>query len=401
MNLSKARQRNERGQVLVIVAVGMVVIVAMVGLVIDGGYAWGQQRRAQNGADAIAEAGAVVLANNLAGVSPAKTDGDVGCAVETAAAANGIANPVAFYTDINGEFLTPMAQVGACNAGAGAAVPATAEGVKATGERSFDTFLARVIGFDRFTATAEATAVTGILTEVCPADAGCSIMPVTFPLTAIVCDGTHQQIQIGTEDWPIVQADDPTAPNYATAANEVIIPLCTTENGSVGWLDLGCGNLAETITNPCNASIPIPTWMQSQTGNVNALEDEINDFAGPLVGTPDDGVVIFPIHDNTCRDQPADDDPTCEPLDDEGSGSGDNMYYHVPKFAGFMLDQVYVQGNDSECMSPPGNPVLPSSTTGFVGCFKGWFVRYLLQGPVISGGSGPQDPGIVGLQLIR
>jgi hypothetical protein len=291
--------------------------------------------------------------------------------------------------------------VGQCNAGAGAAVPASAEGVKAGGEHTFDTFLARVIGFNQFTAQASATAVTGILDEVCPADAGCAILPVTFPLTAIICDGTHRQIQIGTEDWPIVQADDPSAPNYANSSNEVIVPLCTTDDGSVGWLDLGCGNLADTITHPCNADIPIPAWLHTQTGNVNSLSDELNDFAGPVVGTADDSVVLIPINDNTCREQPADDDPTCQPLDDEGSGSGNNLYYHIPKFAGFMVDQAYVQGNDTECHSAPGQPTLPASAHGFAGCFKGWFVRYLLQGPVHSGASGPQDPGVIGLQLIR
>jgi hypothetical protein len=396
-----ARQRNERGQVLVIVALGLVVIVAMVGLVIDGGYAWGQQRKTQNGADSMAYAGAAILAENLGGTSPARTDGDVGCAVENAAAANGVSNPVAFYTDISGYFLTPSVQVGPCNPGGGAAVPSAAEGVKAAGDRTFDTFLARVIGFNQFTSSANATAVAGILSEVCPADAGCAILPVTFPLTAVICDGTHQQIQIGTEQWPIVQVTDPTAQNYATSSNEVIVPLCTTEDGSVGWLDLGCGNLSNTITTPCNASIPIPAWVHSQTGNVNNLGDELNDFAGPVIGTADDSVVLLPINDNTCSGQPADNDPTCEPIDDEGSGNGNNTYYHVPKFAGFMVDQVYVQGNDVECKQGPGQPTLPSSSHGFAGCFKGWFVRYVLEGPVTSGASGPQDPGAIGLQLIR
>src|SRR3990172_8935396 len=59
--------RHPRGQVLVIVAVAMVAIVAMVGLVVDGGFAWGKQRDTQNAADAAAEAGAIVMAQRLAG----------------------------------------------------------------------------------------------------------------------------------------------------------------------------------------------------------------------------------------------------------------------------------------------------------------------------------------------
>src|ERR687895_2370317 len=73
-------ERDERGQVLVIVAGGLLVIVGMVGLVIDGGYAWGRQRETQNGADSISKAGSVVILQWLDG--EAKDAGDVGCAVE-------------------------------------------------------------------------------------------------------------------------------------------------------------------------------------------------------------------------------------------------------------------------------------------------------------------------------
>ena len=79
----KREETSEQGQILVIVGVGMLVMIAMVGLVIDGGNAWGQQRQTQNGADAMANAGATVIAQSLKGAT--KTDGDVGCAVEQAA----------------------------------------------------------------------------------------------------------------------------------------------------------------------------------------------------------------------------------------------------------------------------------------------------------------------------
>ena len=98
MNLwRKSRHHDERGQILVIVAVGMVVIIAMVGIVIDGGYAWGKQRETQNGADSASEAGAAVLAWNLAytsrGLTAPKGDGDVLAAVNAAGQANDIGDP--------------------------------------------------------------------------------------------------------------------------------------------------------------------------------------------------------------------------------------------------------------------------------------------------------------------
>ena len=392
---------SEGGQVLVIVALGLVSIMAMVGLVIDGGYAWGQQRHTQNGADAMALAGATTLAQNLAGTYPAKTNGDVGCAVAAAASANGVAGPTAIYTDIVGNPLNPSVKVGDCAAGQGGLVPSAAAGVKATGHRTFNTFLAGVIGFDTMTARASASAVTGLLASVCPADAGCGMLPVTFPQTAVICDSTNvQQIQIGSPKWPIVQATDATKANFATSANEVIVPLCTIGPGSVGWLDLDCGTLKQAVDGPCNNSIAIPSWLHTQTGNVNSLEDAINAYAGPVLGVADDTVLTIPLHDNTCVGQPADNDPTCQPLGAEGSGQGNNFTYHVPKFVGFMLDRAYISGsNKAMCNSGYGQPYV--SGNGATGCFKGWFVREILQGPVVSGGTGPQDPGIIGIQLIR
>ena len=59
---TQSYERSERGQVLVIVAMSIIVLIALVGLVIDGGLAWGHQRNTQNVADATAKAGAAVLA---------------------------------------------------------------------------------------------------------------------------------------------------------------------------------------------------------------------------------------------------------------------------------------------------------------------------------------------------
>ena len=119
------RGRSPHGQILVIVGVGLLAMVAMVGLVVDGGYAWGEQRQAQNGADAMSNAGATVIAQHIKGAT--KSSGDVGCAVEAAATLNAVANPSAVYTDVNGAVITPEVQVAAC--GGGGTIPASAQGV--------------------------------------------------------------------------------------------------------------------------------------------------------------------------------------------------------------------------------------------------------------------------------
>src|SRR4051794_33970862 len=63
-----ARHR-ARGQVLVIFVGGFLGIIAMTAVVVDGGNAMAQQRGTQNGADAAAQAGTVVLAQRLMGAA--------------------------------------------------------------------------------------------------------------------------------------------------------------------------------------------------------------------------------------------------------------------------------------------------------------------------------------------
>ena len=100
--------RQEQGQVLALFAIGLFAIVAMVALVIDGGNAYAHQRISQNGTDAAAQAGAVVLAERLAGkeITDAMVKGaveDVLREMDMDAQAS-----VAVYTDIEGNPLGPI-----------------------------------------------------------------------------------------------------------------------------------------------------------------------------------------------------------------------------------------------------------------------------------------------------
>lgn len=387
----RGRRRTETGQILVIVGVGMVAMVLMVGLVIDGGMAWARQRDTQNGTDAVALAGTTVIAQNLSGTSPKKTNGDVGCALQAAATANGLQNPAGTYTDWQGSFLSPSVPVGACAAGAGGAVPAGAAGVKATGDQTFDTVIARIVGMNTFTATATATAVSGA-SAGCPAGTDCPLAPVTVSITADLCDGSGK-VSPGSSLWPIV------APEDATAANESIVALCKTGPGSFGGLDLGgpgCDS-KDGFTQPCEASVPNPSWLQTSTGNIKNDITGLNQYAGPVVGVADDGIILIPMHDNTCRnDQPDAALPPCP--DGDWSGVGNNTFYHVPYFTGFMIDRAYKDIGD--CNSGVGSPYPGGNGSG--SCMKGWFVKLVLQGPVGGPASGlPQDPAAIAIQLIH
>ena len=181
-----------------------------------------------------------------------------------------------------------------------------------------------VIGIRQLTATANATAIVGPIT-------GSGVgLPVTFPQTMKLCDdsgpdGTGAVHTIRDWDEPDYDGNgalDGTWTPYEIlplgstldATNEAIIPLCTTAPGSVGWLDYGCGNLADQILDPCDIFVSIPGWVETHTGNINCCEDELATYHGNEPGVyEEDGVdtdgdydapVKLPIHTTTCEEAP-------------------------------------------------------------------------------------------------
>jgi Tfp pilus assembly protein PilX len=414
--------RSPRGQVLVIVAVGLVLMVALVGLVIDGGYAWGQQRATQNATDATAEAGAVVLVQQLAGVT--ETDTDVWNAVQAVALANGyppagspavdpatdcLGGPpeqgkqgiCAYYTDVSGNVLTSGGQPIAVGTLNGGAPPTGAGGVQAKARKMINTFLARAIGIDTFNITTPATAVAGYVSGVCDSDLGCAVLPVALPVSVLTC-------QPGQPGYNY------TGDNYLKNTDQpYVIPLCSNSPGNVGWLDWtptagGTSELIQSIQNPDNPPIDVPSWQYvTSTGNVNStgVEDAINAYDGQ--------VVLIPQFDITCNTQPTGDPNTnygCPQVN--LGGTGQNQWYHLPQFAAFKLcnasicpavttgpDQhpaytqgAYISGNNSS-VCDTGN--------GATSCIAGYFVDFVVNTTVTGNVGANADTGLLGVQLIH
>jgi hypothetical protein len=392
--------------VVVIVALAMVLMVAMVGLVVDGGYAWGRQRQTQNASDAASEAGAVVLAQNIANVQPAKTDADVDAAVAAIFASNGTARKAAYYTDVSGNMLTPVGVTTVDEAAAalvgGGAIPPGASGVRAIGSQTFDTFLARVIGINTFTATTPATAVAGYLTQICSAEAGCDVIPITFPVTLLSCTNTGQAPEF-------VQP-----PSFWQISNEpIVIPLCGNGAGNVGWIDwypddTFCGNGAAEvvceINNPNNPAIDLPSWQYvAQTGNISSsqVENALNTkYAGKIVQVPQ--------FDITCNTKPTGPLITDCPTANVG-GQGQNQWYHFPQFAGFQfcgpnITQCTDKGFTKGAYVNGNNPICETQNYGVPGtgqCLVGRFVRFISQGTVGPGTGSSSGTDAIGVQLIH
>lgn len=225
-----ARRRGEAGQAIVVMIGAILVTVAMVATIVDGGNVLAQQRVTQNGADATAEAGAVILAERLAGVAEPSGGWDlnVWTSISQVAAANGITIDAAYYTDICGipleadgtgainvdrtENLAVALQVN--NAphllpGGTATAPdcpnrlvGPVAGVLIIGRRDVRAYVAGAIGIDSFRVNTRATAVAGYLQGFCDASEGkfCTLLPVAFPVNTISCDGSNDPIDTG-EPW--------------------------------------------------------------------------------------------------------------------------------------------------------------------------------------------------------
>lgn len=413
-----ARGSSEAGQVLVIVAVGMIVMIAMVGLVVDGGFAWGQQRDTQNASDASAHAGAVVLAGRLAGVTT--TDNDVWAAVDDTATANDFGASVdpaadcggnaplndeegicAYYTTIDGTVINGGSGPIAVGSLGTASPPATASGVRAVARKNFDTFLMQVIGIGNLNAETDATAVAGYVEEVCPASLGCAVLPVTIPVAIVTCNGSGDAVLSGQ--------------NYQKNTVEpYVVPLCKNNPGNVGWLDWdppagGTSELEESIKHPDNPAIPVPSWQYvTSTGNVNSkgIEDAINLYAGKTV--------LIPQFDSTCNTKPTgtETDPNFGCPSGNVGGNGQNQWYHLPQFAAFQFcggtpnvcptahsqtGQTYTQGafvngnNKTQCDT--GN--------GGTSCLVGRFVDFLTNTTITGNVGANSNTGILGVQLIE
>jgi len=374
----------DSGQIIVIFAIALVALVAVVALVIEAGNGFAQQRIAQNGADSTANAGVIQIAQALSGSA---VDGDdVANAVAAAATANDLENMVAVYTNNVGDPLSPQVVVAT-----GTDIPANARGVKVTGDRITGTTVAGVLGITEIKASAEATAIAGAASGGCPPNTSCGLIPVTFPVQTEICDGSGRWLGFSNpgDTWDIVVPP-------LTPEKESIVPLCKLSEGAVGWLDLQPGeNLAGEITTPLN-DFDYPSWVQTQPGNPNAVEDVINDnYAGKIV--------LIPMFDGTCRIKPATGSTPCPDADKGVDPVGNNTYYHIPYLAAFLLDEAIIQGaNVDDCNNhnPLANPQLDSGTPEFLGCLTGWFVYYVLPGE-IDPNTDIKPETTVGIQLIK
>jgi hypothetical protein len=283
--MTPTRREEPRGQILVIVAGGMVVLLMAVGLVIDTGLGFVVRRDAQNVADLASLAGTKVIADHY--TDGGRAGADVYAALDTNASENGCTDACTWEA----EYVAAAPTTGADEPSLGPVVnggtiPAAAQGVRVSVSRPSATHFMRIIGMSELEVGTTATALTASIPGVGPG----VLLPIAMSPPESMTPGEIYNLTDG-KDGP----------------------------GNFGWLSWdgsnAAGVLADSICNPDNPEITVPLYIPGSPGKKN--KGELRDCLDEYIeqGT----TVLVPIWDGT------------------HPGNGNNAQYRVIGFAAFVL----------------------------------------------------------------
>lgn len=295
-----------RGQVLILFAMFLVVLIGMAGLATDLGYAFAQRRAMQNSADAASEAGALV-------VLKAAQNNTLSAQADAKALANANAGKVApkvncSYVDDNDTVL------GDCSA----AVPATATGVKVAVTETHDTFFMQAVPGAPKTVTTSASATAHVQLMMSPPQDGPFIVCGVGSQTAK--GKTVNILQSQNGKWVFNQ----NATDQTFVIHGPQVPGCNTQGDRFKGLANQDANEGRTT----------PGWFAYDTGTK----------AGPTRSTvagiqgcqkddaPDQCVLILPV----AVDQPPE--------------QGNSKQVYVVGYAAFYVTQVNANTHDGKLL---------------------------------------------------
>ncbi len=354
-------EADERGQILVLVVGSIVVLLAVVALVIDGGFAFFYRRDAQNVSDLTALAGTKVVADantEASGGGLARTATDVDSMIGTKAQENGCLSTddcswTAWF--VNGS-LADISQVVPGNA-----IPTVATGVRVEVHNPAPTILAGPVlrllglnGVDVWDVRTTATAVTAKATLKSP---GGQMLPIAL----------REEVD---------ENGNPTT--FNPGQEYVITDEELNEPGNFGWLDwppnreLDAPTLTTSVCEPDNPSFTLPIWIDGSTGVKNQGGMSGAGIAGCLNYYLDNGIpVLVPIYGTGC-----------EGSTEAIKGEGANTEYCIVGVAAMVLTEVN------------WGPTVKS--------IKGYFLEVYAYSPdVVPPGAGVTHPGGRGQVLLH
>ena len=308
------RRDGQRGQILVIVAGGLIGLLAIGALALEGGTLVLNRRDAQNSADLASLAGTRVVA--LSHTSGGRTQADVLGAVEASLGTNDcqLVASTACTWDVHfiGAGLADLGVVG----NTVSPVPAGALGVRVGVTRQPPAFLGRVLGFDHWTVSTDGTSLA----------ARPSSFPTGILLPIAVCGWFN-----GANPNDCAQATNSPASNAVDYKADQIYDLTDGKDapGGFGWLSWTGSNAANALA----ASLCTP----DNTGF--SLDSPYDDPHGA-------GEVWFPVDPGksnasavrSCLDGwIASGATVLVPIYDLVEGRGNGAQYHITGVAAFIL----------------------------------------------------------------
>lgn len=367
MRRSQSNPRGSvRGQILVIVAGGLIGILAIVAFALEGGTLVLNRRDAQNSADLSAIAGARLVALNY--TDGGRTQAQVHTALTGSLNLNDCPSsaPCTWEATFVGAGLASLGPV----ANTSSALPSGALGVRVGVTRTPGAIVGRVLGFTTWQVSTEATAI--------------SAKPSSFPSGTLLPIALCGWGQTGVNDC--LQASNSPA-NLIDFTPGQIYDITDGKDapGGFGWLSWDGSNsapaLSDSICNPNNISF-----------SLDSPYDSPGSYGGYIGTNPATGETWFPVDPGksnssavrACLDGWINSGATVLiPVYDIVTGNGNNAAYHITGVAAFVLTSRAqpavdnIQGYFVEYYpytDVPGGlgtqPPDPSDTTFFLGLVK-------------------------------
>jgi Flp pilus assembly protein TadG len=362
--------RKERGQSLVLVALLMIVFLAFLGLVLDGGFVLATRRSAQNAADAGALAGIRMLCQ------PDPNDLDT--------------------PEVQASDMAEFYAIGLNNADTAQVLPNLPDKqVTVTATIQVDTFFIHLVGIDQVPVQASATAECFSPTKgrgVLPVAWNCRPPVTGWPSNSEGCQQQYVEWEIFERDYlPNVDStvfpelyvvmdslsyendiicieEDPVNGTVHCNMDPVTDPSGEVDwlvsNGGRSWLDLdgtegmyncdntaseGAAELSEWIVDGFRCELPVNTWVPEASGVAASLFRDAQDRS---VDSP---LVIVPVFNDICEE--GDPRPPAPPECDGRWQTGDQIrpvpasqpwYFRINAFAAFYITCVR-RNNSDDC----------------------------------------------------
>ena len=335
---------SQRGQVIVLFVGIVIPLIILVGLAIDGSYAYVQRRSAQNASDLASLAGANQIAVALGtanGGAITMHDCDVRKAIDRVLAANGsqpipqltygtAAGPQ--YISGAGSIVRPVSYDASCSS----LIPTAsgAMGVQIGATRQWQPFFLGIIGISKWTASAVSDARTGYLAAP-PAG---SVFPMGIAQSSFDQTVSGHFVLCPPGSTPVSQGG--TCPDQTLDGSKE--SSGANAPGNFGWLKFGqannCAGFGLGMTNDGCPNGAASGFLQSEidgtyTGNC---------CSAPTGGAaPDDRIGGLQGHNgkggDNCSAIVASKATYLVPIWDTDGGNGNSMWYHIVGFAGFQI----------------------------------------------------------------